>query len=265
MRRISSRDNSTIRELARLVVSRRERRESGRFCIEGVRLVLDALTTGAPVVAVFATPEGLRRAGVSADGSNIPTGPEWFEIDDAMAHKISDTQSPQGVFAMCEGTLLRPGLPSAVPNGCLLLSGLQDPGNIGTILRSANAFGLSAVILADDCSDLVSPKVMRASMGAAFRVPVYEAESALDAVTALRVSMPVYAATLQRDSRPVGAAVLTGAVVVIGNEGAGLPQGVIDVCHESLFVPIAPGCESLNAAMAATVFAWEMARRRGDE
>lgn len=257
MLQITSKDNPRIKELARLCSSARERRESGLFVLEGVRLVRDAQTSGVPIRTLFVTPDGMRRLGEGAEPL-IAAAEETFEISDALACRVGDTVQPQGVFAVCRGTLARQGLPEKAENGIILLAGLQDPGNVGTILRSAAAFGLSGVVMSRDCPDPASPKVLRAAMGVR---PAWQCDDICMAIDALRArGVPVYAAALGEGSVPVDAVPLAGAAVVIGNEGSGLPQSVISRCTMPVILPIAPGCESLNAAMAATVFAWELSR-----
>lgn len=260
---ITARDNPRIKELIRLCSSAKERRESCRFVLEGVRLVEDALAGGADVESLFVTQEGLRRAGGRIDPD--AAAPGCFLIDDASARRIAQTESTQGVFALCRGTLLRQGLPQRAERGCLMLVSLQDPGNVGTILRSADAFGLSAVILAGSCPDPTSPKVLRASMGAALRLPMFAAPDPAAAVDALKSrGVAVFAAALSQDGRPVSQLNLAGACVAVGNEAAGLPGQFIAQCDAVVHIPISPRCESLNAAMAATVFAWEMSNSRGE-
>ncbi|MEG1774614.1 MAG: RNA methyltransferase, partial [Oscillospiraceae bacterium] len=255
---ITSKDNPRIRELAKLCASSHARRESGRYVIEGARLVCDAARSGVAFSTVFFTPEGLRRAGATAD-CIAEAAQEVYSIDETLGKKIAQTESTQGVFALCEGRLLQESLPAELSGGCLLLCSLQDPGNVGTILRSADAFGLSAVILTADCPDPASPKVLRASMGAAFRLPLVGAPDAAAAIDALRArGLQVYAAALSKDSVPIREASLRGAAVAIGNEGAGLSDETIARCDQTVTIPIALGSESLNAAMAATIFAWEL-------
>ncbi len=261
MLEITSKDNPKIKEFRKLCTSRKHRLQSQRFALEGARLVCDALKSDAELLTLMVTDGGMRRLGDDFDRLAIKAR-ETLLLSDPLAQTLAETESPQGVFAICAGRLFLPELPKAVPNGALLLCSLQDPGNVGTILRSADAFGLSAVIMTTDCPDPAAPKVLRASMGAALRIPVYCVDDAGAAVCALRRSgMAVYAAALGDESVPVDAVSLNNAAVAIGNEGAGLPPPVQDVCTGRVILPICEQSESLNAAMAATVFAWELSRR----
>jgi TrmH family RNA methyltransferase len=165
-----------------------------------------------------------------------PGAKECFLLDDALAARVGDTKTPQGIFALCEGTLITPGLPAQINGGCLMLHALQDPGNVGTILRSAESFGLSAVILSG-CPDVTSPKVLRAGMGAAFRIPIFEADI-LFAIDALHASgHRVYAASLGEGAVSVEDVNLKSAAVVIGNEGSGLAGDVVSRCDSAVILP----------------------------
>lgn len=259
---ITSPENHLIKQMKRLLSSRRARCESGLFVVEGARLVYEAATENIPVDTLLYTEQGRRRLGEDCP-SVLTAAKRHYLIDDAVAKRISDTQTPQGVFAVCSFRLTEHALPHTVPGGALVLSSLQDPGNVGTILRSADAFGISMVIMSPDCPDPGAPKVLRASMGAAFRVPMAVADPFLAVEFLKSQNIRVYAAALDDYSKPINAVSLADSAVVIGNEGAGLPASLIARCDESVVIPISPGCESLNAAMAATVFCYEMRRARG--
>lgn len=261
MLKITSKDNLRIKELSKLYTSKRARRDSGSFVLEGVRLVRDALFCGVEIVSVFVTEDGIRRLGDTFSALQNKAR-EVFLIDDSLAARVGDTTTPQGVFAVCRGSLTTRELPEK-GESCIILASLQDPGNIGTILRSAAAFGLS-VVMSSGCPDPASPKVLRAAMGVREACVV---DDVCDAIKALRArGTHVWAAALGEGSRPVCEVSLENSAVVIGNEGSGLPESVIALCDAPVILPIEPDCESLNAAAAATIFAWELAKaKRGQE
>ena len=142
----------------------------------------------------------------------------------------------------------------------LILDGLQDPGNVGTIWRTADALGADGLILINRCADPYGPKAVRASMGACFRLPVYE--GAWEQVLPLleRSGLPVYAAALGEHTQDVKRADLRRSAVVIGSEGQGISPQVLAACGQRLKIPMRARCESLNAAVAAAVILWEMGR-----
>ena len=146
----------------------------------------------------------------------------------------------------------------------ILLDGIQDPGNLGTILRTADAFALDLVILCEGCTDPTAPKVVRATMGAAFRQPACQMPLA-EAVSALHArGIPVYAAALEPDSVPLPPEGLPKhSAVIIGNEGNGVTPEALALCDQKLIIPMAGRAESLNAGVAAAILIWEMTKKGG--
>lgn len=260
MTEITSRENPAVKEFLKLCAARRNRTKLGLFPLEGARLVCDCAKTREGIKRLLVTEDGVKRLG-DRFGWLCSLSQEVLLISEAVAGFMGETQSPQGVFAVCEGTLGEEYLPKDIKNGALLLCSLQDPGNVGTIIRTAEAFSLSAVIMTGDCPDAASPKVMRASMGAALRMPLYVCDDAAGAVKSLREGgTKVYAAALGEKSAPVDSVDLCGAAVAIGNEGRGLDEETAASCDCRVLLPISPQSESLNAAMAAGIFAWELSK-----
>ena len=186
---------------------------------------------------------------------------QFLRISPSVAEKLAQSVSTQGVF--CVFQMLDNEVTDAKIdcNGkFLLLSSLQDPGNIGTILRTAAAFGVDGVILSEDCPDLYSPKVLRASMGGVFKVPVRVTDDLCGCIRKLKDNgIVVYAAALDDGAISVRELSLNGGcAVVIGNEGSGLSDELIGQCSQTIMIPMQPGNESLNAAMAAGIILWEM-------
>ena len=137
---------------------------------------------------------------------------------------------------------------------------MQDPGNVGTVLRTADAFGCTAALLLPGCADLYSLKTLRASMGAVFRLPAYTVDA--DALRALltAANLPLYGAALRHDTVDVRCRDLRRCAIAVGSEGRGLSDTVLALCDETLRIPMADHCESLNAAAAAAVLLWEAYR-----
>ena len=171
----------------------------------------------------------------------------------------SPAKSPQGALFLAR-------LPDTAPpeklsgDRWLVLDGLQDPGNVGTIWRTADAFGADGLLLVNRCADPFSPKTVRATMGACFRLPVYELEA--DALPGLleRSGLPLYAAALREDTVGIKTVRLSRCAVVIGSEGRGVSEKILSVSERTVKIPMRSRCESLNAAVAAAVLLWEMAR-----
>lgn len=256
MEKIESRDNGRVKEYAKIASSRKQREESGLFAIEGIKLLGEALRCGIEVEQVFVTAQCFKSHGELAP--MLEKCPRVFEISGAVEGKISQSQSPQGVYALCKRLDKRENMVKIDSNGSYLaLWDLQDPGNVGTILRGADAMGLSGVILSRSCCDLYNLKTIRAAMGSLFRVPVL----VTDMEEFLRESgLRSYAAVVSPDAQNAAGMDFSGAVVVIGNEGNGLSEEQAATCDTPITIPMRGNAESLNAAMAATIFMWEMAR-----
>lgn len=248
---VTSRANPLLARIRKLNAKRACRREEGAFAAEGPKLLDEALRWGAKVEAV-----------VCAPGVNLPELPETtrvVEVPDSLLTSVADTQTPQGVVFLCKGN------PLVIPdnlNGSryLILDGVQDPGNVGTIWRTADAFGADALILCNGCADPWNPKTVRSTMGAVFRLPAWECmlEGAADRLS--RAGIPLYAAALREDTADVRAVALSRAAVIIGSEGRGVSDTALALCQRTIKIPMRERCESLNAAAAAAVALWEMAR-----
>ncbi len=254
---IASKDNKQVKHCAKLVSSRKYRKEEGLFVAEGQRLCEDAVRSGLKPQQTFIVENMLEKcAAVLAESKQV------FVITDELSAKISDTQTPQGVFCVFQALDNGASVDTMKWQRVLLLSSLQDPGNIGTIIRSAEAFGIDGLILSADCPDLTSPKVLRSTMGGVFRLPIKVVENIEDAIAELRADgFSVYATALSEKSVPITELDLNGkCAAVIGNEGNGLTQQVIDACTAPVIIPMAGKAESLNAAIAASIVIWEMCR-----
>ena len=251
MERITSRKNPLLEHMRRLD-SAAFRRQQGEFLCDSPKLVEEALRHGARVLAVAVSdgvepPEGLD---ASVRCAAVPP--------DVMA-SISPMRTPQGMLAVCR--LPDTALPEMLPGSrYVVLDGVQDPGNVGTVLRTADAFGCTAALLLPGCADLYSLKTLRASMGAVFRLRAYTVDA--DALRALltAANLPLYGAALRHDTVDVRRRDLRRCAIAVGSEGRGLSDTVLALCDETLRIPMADHCESLNAAAAAAVLLWEAYR-----
>lgn len=179
-----------------------------------------------------------------------------------LAKQLADTGTTQGVFCIVEMPQNSFGVDTLNPEGkYLALEDIQDPGNLGTILRTAEAMGIDGVLLSAGCTDIYSPKVVRASMGAVFRLPFCAGVDMPKAAQELKSKgMKVYAAVAEGGEDILSADLSGGVVAVIGNEGNGLTRECIDSCSARLTVRMRGRAESLNAAAAATVIIWEITK-----
>ena len=252
MEEITSRKNPLIARIRRLAASREERREQGLFLGDGVKLLEEAVRWGAALEAVVLT-----RGVVLPD---LPDGVRTAVVPQGVMESLSSMRAPQGALFLCRQPSLNP--PEKLEGKrYLVLDGLQDPGNVGTIWRTADALGADGVLLTGGCADPYSPKTVRATMGACFRLPVWECTAEELETLLERSGLPLYGAALEEGARDLReAAGLGRCAVAIGNEGSGISRSVLQMSAGTLKIPMRPRCESLNAAAAAAVVLWELAR-----
>ena len=249
MERITSRHNPLITRLRRLGAEKKARRAEGVLLCEGEKLVGEALRWGAEL-ELLVVAEG------TAPPPALPGGVRLVEVPGELLKAVSTVDTPQGMLALCRTPDTAP--PAELPPGrYLVLDGVQDPGNVGTIWRTADALGAEGLFLLPGCAEPFSPKTVRSTMGACFRLPVWEVE--LDGLSALleRAGLPLYATALREDTEDIRAVSLDRAAVVIGSEGRGVSPAVLAACGRTLKIPMRDRCESLNAAVAAAVVLWE--------
>ena len=258
---LSSRDNPLIRQVRELLGSARARRENRLFAIEGARLCADAARSGAAVTAFLYT----RRAAETYRSYWEPVAAaaqRRFEIPEALMKYAADTATPQGMLCVCAMLDNRPGLDTIEPHArYLALEDIQDPANLGTVIRTAEALGLSALLLSDGCCDPYNPKVLRGSMGGVFRLPLLPAGDLAHTAEILgRRGVRCFACVPQGGEDLRRAGLSAGAVCLIGNEGRGLRPETAAACTGRLTIPMGGRAESLNAAVAASILMWEMMR-----
>ena len=258
---LTSRSNALIKRYRELVNDRKARKSSGLFPVEGEKLVREALCCGCELGDIAFVSESAEKKypdTVKKLREQINT----YTITDELAEYISDTKTPQGLFITVRHLDKILNLSTIYNSSRMLcLENLQDSGNIGTMIRTAEALGIDGVILSEGCADAFSPKVVRASMGSVFRVPIYysSVKEALDMLK--EAGFAVYAAMLDKSAQPLGSfAFPDKSAVVIGNEGNGITDDTAALCTGSVYIPI-QGAQSLNASIAAAIILWEMNKR----
>lgn len=247
---ITSRKNPLITHIRKLESSRSYRRSQGEFLGDGTKLLAEAVKWRAPLTAV-----------ISADGAEFPPLPgdvRHVTVPEDVMESISPARTPQGALFLCRMGPLK--LPVLTGRRYLVLDGVQDPGNLGTIWRTADAFGADGLILVNGCADPYNAKTVRATMGAVFRLPVWETEPTELADALERADLPLCATALRSDTVDLRQAGLDRCAVVIGSEGHGVSDTLLEHSALTLRIPMEGRCESLNAAIAAGVVLWEMYR-----
>lgn len=261
---ITSRKNEIIKHAARLSSSSDYRREQGLFLVEGARLCGDAARSGMAIQILFFTAQAQGKYGDYLDAIH-PVAEQCYEVEPHVAALLTETKTPQGVFCICEMPERAQGLSHVEFNRhYLALENIQDPANLGAVLRTAEALGIGGVILAGSCCDVFSPKVLRASMGAVFRLPLFMADDMAFAAAQLNAQgFVTLAAVPDEEARKVTELRFQkSTVIVVGNEGNGLTQEAIAACSGTVTIPMLGRAESLNASASAAILMWEMMRTK---
>ena len=250
---ITSRSNPLCTHMRKLAASRAYREKTGECLCDSPKLLREAALWGQTVTAVLYT-----------EGTELPPLPEetrTVQVPRQVMESVSPMETPQGVVFACR--MGRTDPPEQLPPGrYLLLDGVQDPGNVGTILRTADAFGWT-VLLLPGCADLYNPKTLRAGMGVQFRRASYCCTLERAASLVRAAGLTLYATALAEDTADVRDADLTRCAVIIGSEGRGISPAALAACDRTVKIPMQETCESLNAAVAAAVVLWEGARSEG--
>ncbi len=253
-RRIESRQNPRAKEL-RAALAHGGRTDAGLIAIEGEHLLEEAVRSGLHIATLFLRDDRTRPAMIEAD--------EVFLLPTAVFEGLSATETPQGIAALVAPPAMTPAAVFDHPAPLVLvLVALQDPGNVGTLIRSAEAFAATGVLLLPGTASPWNPKALRASAGSAFRVPLLSAaeDGALALLRSHRVA--TFAAVARAGVAPSAARLDSPAALLIGNEGAGLPASLIAAADHRITLPMPGRVESLNAAIAGSLLLYECARQR---
>jgi len=256
---ITSKDNPSVKLYMKLSSSKKERRNSGLYVLEGFRLIEDAVNEKALVKQLFFTEDAYEKYSDELSQVDLKEV-KILIISNELGIKISCTEKPQGVFAICEMPPARSLEKEIIKSGkYVVLHGLQDPGNLGMIIRTADAVGMDGVILSESC-ELYSPKVIRSTMGSAFRMKIFETRDTDELFSCLEANgIKSYAAVIDKDAVDLRTITFDGGCAVfIGNEGNGLPPEVASRCTVKATIRMSGHINSLNAAMATGIFMWEM-------
>ncbi len=256
-KRISSRDNPFFKSLHKLSSSGRERRETGQTLLDGAHLLNAYLDTGNKPLHLLINELALQDAEIAALLETC-VGVPITQFDNALFAQLSELKTPNGLLALI--AIPQPKVEVAHSQFALLLEDIQDPGNLGSILRSAAAAGCDAVFLSQACADVWSPRVLRAGMGGHFVLSLHESADLLQ--VAAGFTGKILAATLQADQSLYDTNLRGKLAFAIGNEGAGLSPALLNAAHQQFIIPMPGKVESLNAAAATAVCLFETARQR---
>lgn len=259
---ITSKENPSVKEYIKLRDKSKYRRETGLFVLEGARITTDAVKENIDIKFAFITEEARLKYPEATGLLAERLGENLFDISGDISARISDTGGAQGIFLVAE-RLDKPISLNTINNGSkfVILNNLQDPGNVGTILRCADACGIDGVFLCGGC-DLYNPKLIRSTMGSLFRLPVsteYEYYQLLEKLASKGVL--TYASVIDKDASSLRDFKFDGScAVVIGNEGNGLSHEEAAACDGRITIKMNGNIDSLNAATAASIIMWELTK-----
>jgi len=258
---ISSFSNSQMKNLTLLQKKTKEREEQGLFVIEGLKMFEEAKEAGL-LVKAYASESFYWE--MLQDNPNYFADLDYEIVTDSVFKEVSDTKSPQGIMGTvkkvpyCLEELL------TAPNACLLLlEDIRDPGNMGTMLRTAEGAGITGIISSSSSVDIYNPKVIRATMGSIYRVPFYQAEDFYGTLKAVKgQNIAIFAAHLSGIPYDTEGSFRSKCAFLIGNEANGLTDKAADMADKRIKIPMCGKVESLNAAIAAAILMYEVARQR---
>ena len=242
--RITSRKNPLLQQVKKLLSSRKDREEAGLYAADGTKLLEEAAKYGDLHTVILSD-------GVEA---KVPGHVRVIRVPGDVMESVSPMRAPQGALFLCRLPEKKAFQPQ---KGMLLLDGIQDPGNLGTMLRTADALNVPVCLL-EGCADPYSHKVVRASMGAVFRTDVIQSTWAEVKQSCEAAGIPVAVTALSDRASDIRRADVSSMAVVIGSEGQGVRKEILESADAELIIPMNPRCESLNAAVAATIVMWQM-------
>ena len=266
---ITSRNNPTVKWAASLQDKKWRDRE-GCFIAEGVKLTIEAIEAGLPIHSIFIDEEKKEKILPMVEKASSNRSNEDFIVyflSSTAFEKISTEKAPQGVISVIKSLdffynidiIYNEEFFLDENEKALALCSVRDPGNLGAVIRSAVAFGVDHIILTPDCADIYNPKTVRSAMGSLFRTKITTIKDFSSFIKAAQHNnRRVFAAELTDSAKSLNDIGLRGGdVVIIGNEGHGIPSDISSLCNGSVYIPISKKTESLNASVAAAIFMWE--------
>ncbi len=302
MKFISSSNNTLIREVKALK-TKKNRQSKGLFFVEGVRITEEALVSSAQVKNIFISTDttvvenDIRDGSYTRDGRGIKVeeyikkikndrmaailstadyrGYEICAIPESLFREISDTETPQGILAVIkmdnynlEDIIYKPLNYGIGPNkgNIVVLDEIQDPGNMGTIIRTAEAAGFSGIIISKGCVDPYNPKVLRSTMGSIFHIPIFSCNNLAETLVKIKTNgTRIYAANLEGSKNYYEVDMTEDVAIVIGNEANGISSESVSMADEFIKIPMPGRVESLNASVAAGILMYEPLRQKANK
>jgi TrmH family RNA methyltransferase len=261
--KITSSQNPLIKEI-KSFRSRKNRSKKGLFIIEGSKLFFEALNEEEKIASIFMSEQFLstgesKEILAKAAARSIKT----YALPDRLFKAISDTESPQGILAVIKARHRNINQLPTEGNLLVILETLQDPGNMGTIIRTADAAGFTGIIVSQGCVDVYNPKVLRSTMGSIFHIPLFFTDNLGETIQILKSKgTKIYAAHLKGTSNYFQLDMHNDTAIIIGNESKGISAEIAALADELVKIPMIGKAESLNASVAAALLMYESVRQR---
>lgn len=254
---ITSRKNRRIISVCALS-DKKERDRRGLFCAEGIKLLSELISEKVEICELYFTDRAFSRysAEIELCASN---GTEVFEVSAEVYEKMSAEKNPEGIFAVAKKTPVYTNVENTPGDGgFLVLDGVQNPLNVGTVIRTASALGISRILLGEGCADIFNHKTLRAAMGTLFKVNICVTDDLAREIKKLSEMGTVYGAALDKTSCDIRSVKFEkNDSVILGNEGNGISEEILSLCDKKVIIPMQQNTESLNAATAAAIIMWE--------
>lgn len=262
MEHITSLTNQRVKEVVLYVGKAKERKKADVYVVEGSKMFMEAQTED--LVEVFVSEQFLAKAGEEQLARLKQIDARVCQVTEEILRKMSDTQSPQGILCVLKQKHYDLECFLKTPRPLLVvLEDLQDPGNLGTILRTGEGAGITGVIMSKECVDIYNPKTIRSTMGSIYRVPFVYVEDLHEVIRELNErGITTYAAHLRGEKTYDSFSYEEGCAFLIGNEGNGLRESTAELAAQYLKIPMQGSVESLNAAIATSILIYEAARQR---
>lgn len=260
---ITSSKNPKIKEIKSLY-RRKNRWNTGLFIIEGVKIVEECIDNNYSLENIIYSDELFNTNGGIEIYERIRAYENLICVPNSLFKEISDTENPQGIMALAKITE-RPieDLYKKENPFILFLEEIQDPGNMGTIIRTADAFNLDGIIVSEGSVDIYNPKVIRSTMGSIFRTPIYHIEDSIETIERLKsMGFGIFATSLQGEDYIYNMDFKNPSLILIGNESKGLSNELHSLAHQWIKIPILGGAESLNVAIATSIIIYEGIKQR---
>ncbi|MBU3092459.1 RNA methyltransferase [Clostridium sp. CM028] len=260
MEHIQSKDNLLIKDIKKLK-EKKYRKDSNMFLVEGFRFVEEALDSDFEVVHIFISARGDSKYENSCMKNKLQKNTKVYSVSDSLFKSICDTDNPQGIIA----TVRNKPVEIKYDHGFYMLADkIQDPGNMGTIIRTAHAAGALGVIITKGTVDIYNEKTLRSTMGSIFKIPVI-CDSDLSVVQKLRsAGFKLVTSSLDTDKNFYNVDLREKVIISVGNEGNGISAEVYEICDLKIKIPMPGGAESLNAAVAASIMMYEVVRQKNN-